>query len=133
MNGELREKIRRSNYNARLAEADGYTVADGYVWEGWGNPTGPCARKVCRIEDYEATREAEEPEKFNRTHFETRTEAIDRYIVPALGDFAGCYDLEGIFEEAFEWRGGYLTPTKEAEGGGFYDIAQRHEIERRAL
>ncbi len=63
---------------------------------------------------------------FNRTHFETRTEAIDRYIVPALGDFAECFDLEAIFEEAFEWRGGYLTPTKEAEDG-FYDIAQRHE------
>ena len=50
---KLTAKIRDFNARARRAEADGYTVAEGYVWDGWGNPTGPCARKVCRVEDYE--------------------------------------------------------------------------------
>lgn len=48
---ELRERIRDFNRKAEQAEEDGYTVADGYVWEGWGNPFG-FARKVCRVEDY---------------------------------------------------------------------------------
>ena len=52
MNEELRERIREFNRKAEHATADGYTVAEGYVWEGWGNPTGPCARKVCKVEDY---------------------------------------------------------------------------------
>lgn len=52
MNEELRKRIRDFNLKAKQAEADGYTVADGYVWDGWGNPTGPCARKVCKVEDY---------------------------------------------------------------------------------
>lgn len=46
------ERIREFNRKAKQARADGYTVAKGYVWEGWGNPTGPCARKVCKVEDY---------------------------------------------------------------------------------
>lgn len=49
---KLMAKIKCFNACARQAEADGYVVWDGYVWEGWGNPTGPCARKVCRVEDY---------------------------------------------------------------------------------
>jgi hypothetical protein len=54
MNEEIRERIREFNRKARAAEMDGYTVAEGYVWDGWGKPTGPCARKVCKVEDYEA-------------------------------------------------------------------------------
>lgn len=49
---KLMTKIKRFNACARQAEADGHVVWDGYVWDGWGNPTGPCARKVCRVEDY---------------------------------------------------------------------------------
>ena len=52
MNNELMERIRLFNCKAEKAEKDGYTVADGFVWDGWGNPTGPCARKVCKVEDY---------------------------------------------------------------------------------
>ena len=52
MNNELMERIRLFNCKAEKAEKDGYTVADGFVWEGWGNPTGPCARKICKVEDY---------------------------------------------------------------------------------
>lgn len=52
MNNELMERIRQFNRKAEKAEKDGYTVADGFVWEGWGNPAGPCARKVCKVEDY---------------------------------------------------------------------------------
>ena len=53
MNDRLRERIREFNRKVEQATADGYTVAEGYVWEGWGNPAGPCARKVCKVEDYE--------------------------------------------------------------------------------
>ena len=52
MNNELMERIRMFNRKAEKAENDGYTVADGFIWDGWGNPTGPCARKVCKVEDY---------------------------------------------------------------------------------
>ena len=56
MKEELKERIHEFNRKAKQARADGYTVAEGYVWEGWGNPTGPCARKVCKVEDYEQGR-----------------------------------------------------------------------------
>lgn len=52
MNKELKERIRFINRKAEKARKDGYTIAEGFVWEGWGNPTGPCARKVCKVEDY---------------------------------------------------------------------------------
>ena len=52
MNNELMERIRMFNCKAEKAEKDGYKVADGFVWEGWGNPAGPCARKICKVEDY---------------------------------------------------------------------------------
>lgn len=56
MNDRLMERIREFNRRAKMAKRDGYTVAEGYVWDGWGNPTGPCARKVCKVEDYEQNR-----------------------------------------------------------------------------
>lgn len=56
MNEELMERIREFNRKAKMAKRDGYTVAEGYVWDGWGNPAGPCARKVCKVEDYEQER-----------------------------------------------------------------------------
>lgn len=34
MNDRLRERIREFNRKAEQATADGYTVAEGYVWEG---------------------------------------------------------------------------------------------------
>lgn len=56
MKDRLKERIREFNRRAKMAKRDGYTVAEGYVWDGWGNPTGPCARKVCKVEDYEQGR-----------------------------------------------------------------------------
>lgn len=56
MNDRLMERIREFNCRAKMAKRDGYTVAEGYVWDGWGNPAGPCARKVCKVEDYEQDR-----------------------------------------------------------------------------
>lgn len=52
MRKELRERIHFLYCQMQKARKDGYTVAEGYVWEGWGNLTGPCARKVCKVEDY---------------------------------------------------------------------------------
>jgi len=56
MNNKLMERIRKFNRKAEKAEKDGYTVANGFVWEGWGNHAGPCARKVCKVEDYKQSR-----------------------------------------------------------------------------
>lgn len=56
MTEKLMEHIRDFNCRAKIAEMDGYTVCEGYVWDGWGKPTGPCARKVCKVEDYEQGR-----------------------------------------------------------------------------
>lgn len=55
MNEEFRKRIRDFNRRAEQAERDGYTVAEGYVWEGWGNLRG-FAHKVCKVEDYEQGR-----------------------------------------------------------------------------
>ena len=55
MNDRLKERIHEFNRMAEMAERDGYTVANGYVWEGWGNPRG-FARKVCKVEDYKQSR-----------------------------------------------------------------------------
>ena len=63
MNDRLKERIRELNRMAEMAKSDGYTVAEGYVWEGWGNPTGPCARKVCKVEDYEQNPDRQHTEK----------------------------------------------------------------------
>ena len=52
MRKELKERIHLCNTQMMKARKDGYTVAGGYVWEGWGNPTGPCARKICKVENY---------------------------------------------------------------------------------
>jgi hypothetical protein len=58
--------------------------------------------------------------------FTTKTEAISEYIIPALGDYEDEFDIDGIFDEAFEWEDGYLVPTEEAESD-FYAIVRRHE------
>jgi len=55
MNDRLKERIHEFSRRAEMAERDGYTVAEGYVWEGWGNPMG-FARKVCKVEDYGQSR-----------------------------------------------------------------------------
>lgn len=56
MNDRLKERIRELNRRAKMAKRDGYAVAEGYVRDCWGNPTGPCARKVCKVEDCEQGR-----------------------------------------------------------------------------
>ena len=68
MNDELLNKVRHFNRNAILAERDGFTVDGGYVWSGWGNPAGPCARKVCRVEDYDGMRDCVGNVKSAETH-----------------------------------------------------------------
>lgn len=55
-NEEPMERIRELNLKAKMAKRDGRTVAEGHVWDGWGNPTGPCARKACKAEDHEQGR-----------------------------------------------------------------------------
>ena len=38
MNDRLMERIREFNRRAEMAKRDGYTVAEGYVWDGWETP-----------------------------------------------------------------------------------------------
>lgn len=60
--------------------------------------------------------------------FTTKTEAIDQYIIPALGDFADDYDTDGIFSEAFEYsedERGFVLSIDEDD---FYDVAAKYDI-----
>lgn len=47
-----------SDFNRKVekAEADGYTVAEGFVWEAWGDFAAgdPYPRRLCPIADYPA-------------------------------------------------------------------------------
>lgn len=76
--------------------------------------------------------------------FSTRQDAIEQYIVPALGDFGDDYDLDGIFDELFEYRtdrdedGNWLLTTAgfrliidEDDDQAFGEICARHDISER--
>ncbi|MDY2723913.1 MAG: hypothetical protein SOV20_08885 [Coriobacteriales bacterium] len=60
------------------------------------------------------------------TTYTTKADAISEYIMSALGEHADEFDIDGIFDEAFEWKDGRLALTDEAEAD-FYAIAQKHE------
>ena len=71
------------------------------------------------------------------TTYATLAEAIEREILPALGDVAAEFDVAAIAGEVFE----YVTPTDHAgnllvgragfvqvvDASGFWDVAFRHE------
>lgn len=61
------------------------------------------------------------------TVYTTKTDAIEQYIEPALGDHAADFDMDAIFEDYFEYdeaERGFV----EREDVYFWEIAQAHDI-----
>ena len=59
--------------------------------------------------------------------YTTKNDAIEQYIEPALGDFASDFDMEEIFNQAFEYseeNNGFVLAIDE---GDFFDVAQNCE------
>ena len=61
------------------------------------------------------------------TSFSTKTDAIDQYITPALGEYASDYDLDAIFDECFTWKDGRLVCIHEDD---FYEIAAKYDTSK---
>lgn len=60
-------------------------------------------------------------------HYITKTEAINQAILPALGNIAGNYDLDGLANATFTYEEGKgFTQTTSAED--FWQIAPDHEL-----
>ena len=60
--------------------------------------------------------------------FSHRNEAIDRAILPSLGEYANDYDLDAIFDAAFDWDEGgrgFIQVVTDAE---FWTIVADSEI-----
>ena len=51
-------------------------------------------------------------EYLRKNRFVTSQDAIDYYIAPALGGYSGDYDLDGIFDAAFEYVDGAYQPIE---------------------
>ena len=51
-------------------------------------------------------------EYLRKNRFVTSQDAIDYYIAPALGGYSGDYDLDGIFDAAFEYADGAYQPIE---------------------
>lgn len=66
------------------------------------------------------------------TIYTTKDELVERYVVEALGDYAGDYDVRAIADEISEYvhtgnaaRDGYAV-TEQGEAS-FWEVAARHE------
>lgn len=65
--------------------------------------------------------------------YTTKTDAIEQYIEPALGDFVHDFDTDGIFNDFFTFdqsEGGFVPAMPEEE---FYSIAEKHDIGEASL
>lgn len=68
--------------------------------------------------------------------YTTRQDAIEQDILPALGNYADSYNIDAIFDEAYDylvdtdWRGNELLNTAGFEqtvsDDEFWAIAERH-------
>lgn len=63
----------------------------------------------------------------NTATYATKTEAINQAILPALGNFAGIYDLDGLANATFTFEGGKGF-TQTVTGEDFWQIAPDHEL-----
>lgn len=67
--------------------------------------------------------------------YSTKTDVMGQEVIPALGEFVGDYDLDAIFEEAYEMRheenekGQTVGDVwfQQREGVDFWEVAQRHD------
>lgn len=57
---------------------------------------------------------------------ETIADAIEREILPALGEWAADYDVDAMARELFE----YSPDTRRLEptGADFWEVARRHDV-----
>ena len=63
--------------------------------------------------------------EFAETNFATKTDAIEQSILPALGEYADDFDIDGIFDDCFTYEDGYFVPR---EGVDFWEVAEKHDI-----
>lgn len=61
------------------------------------------------------------------TGYSSKTDAVEQYILPALGEYAADYDIDAIFDEAFKWVDGVDGGFK-VDGSNFYAIAAANDI-----
>lgn len=69
--------------------------------------------------------------------FSSKQDVLDQDIIPALGSYAADYDVDAIFQEAFDYRtdtddnGNVLLNTAGFEQvvdvEGFWEIAEAHD------
>ena len=58
----------------------------------------------------------------------TRLDAIERDIIPALGDTAGDYDLDAIFDECYEYSAEYGGFVSTCDDDEFWAAVQRADV-----
>lgn len=62
----------------------------------------------------------------NTETFTTKTDALDRIILPALGEWAEDHDVDAIFDEAFEFDTAAQAFYQSATEEEFWEIVERH-------
>lgn len=62
------------------------------------------------------------------TQFTSRYEAIERAIVPSLGEYAGEFDVEAIAAECVDLIPGTRMWTVTVDADTFWEIAARHDL-----
>lgn len=50
-------------------------------------------------------------------------------VIPALGDAADRYDVEGIAYTVSRWDGHFLRARTDIDHGRFWEIAEKYELE----
>ena len=58
----------------------------------------------------------------------TRADAIERDIIPALGDTAADYDLDAIFDECYEYSAEYGGFVQTCDDEAFWAAVQRADV-----
>ena len=62
------------------------------------------------------------------TCYTTKTDAINQYIEPALGDFACDFDMDEIFSHAFEYDEEERAFVLAIDEEDFYDVAKEFDV-----
>lgn len=60
--------------------------------------------------------------------YTSASEAIDREIIPALGDYVNDFDVSAIFDEVFSWNEKKQEWTQTVDGEEFWEIVRNHDI-----
>ncbi len=60
------------------------------------------------------------------TSFTTAQDVTEQIVLPALGEFAGSFDVEAITAAIYEWQDGRIVII--AEGDDFWAIVAQHAL-----